>query len=55
MLTVYRYKDILLSEFHLDSDGNIRRTNNGYLGRYKAGDLVSFHQQVPIRVLVETN
>ena len=52
MLTVYRYKDILLSEFHLDGDGNIRRTNNGYLGRFKAGDLVSFYQNADGYLLV---
>ena len=44
MLTVNRYKDILLSEFHINESGEICRSTDGYLGRYKAGDVSKFHQ-----------
>lgn len=43
MLTVQKYKDILIQEFYIDSSGVIRRTNDGYLGRYSAGDEVGFY------------
>ena len=42
MLTINRYKDIFLSEFYLDSSGEIRRATDGYLGRFNKGDLAKF-------------
>lgn len=41
MHTVNIYKEILLTEFHLDSDGNVRRSTDGYYGRFKKNDLIS--------------
>jgi hypothetical protein len=41
MLNVHKYREILLQEFYLDEDDvTVRRTHDGYKGRYKAGDAV---------------
>lgn len=41
MLTVNRYRDILLEEFYLDSDDmTIRRNKDGYYNRFKKDDIV---------------
>ena len=41
MLTVNKYKDVLLKEFYLDSDDiTIRRKTNGYRGRWQKHDIV---------------
>ena len=55
MHTVTKYKDVLLDEFYLDSNGLVRRKKDGYYNRFKANDLASFfehksgywHIQVP--------
>lgn len=44
MLLVNQHKDILLEEFYLDSDQNVRRKKDGYLNRFKAGDLANFFE-----------
>lgn len=38
MLLVNKHKDILLEEFYLDDDGTVRRSRDGYLGRFSSGD-----------------
>lgn len=43
MKLVNQYKDILLEEFYLDSDENVRRAKDGYLNRFKKDDLVTFY------------
>ena len=43
MLNAEKHKQTLLSEFHLDSDFQVRRTKDGYLNRFKKGDLAQFH------------
>lgn len=40
MHTVNRYRDTLLEEFHLDDSGTVRRSKDGYFGRFKAGDII---------------
>ena len=55
MLTVNKYKDTLLEEFYLDENQEVRRRKDGYLNRFKKGDLAKFflhndsylHIQVP--------
>lgn len=42
MLTVNKYAQILLDEFYLDPQGNIRRSKEGYQGRFSKGDLATF-------------
>jgi len=42
MHKVIKHKDILLNEFYLDKQGNVRRSSDGYLGRFKKGDLAQF-------------
>ena len=32
----------IIAEFYLDSNGDIRRTNDGYFNRFQAGDLAKF-------------
>ena len=44
MLTINRYREIFLSEFYLDSQGVVKRSNDGYLGRFKKGDDAAFFQ-----------
>lgn len=39
---VNKYKDILLDEFYLDDCEEIRRSKDGYLGRFKKDDLAKF-------------
>ena len=42
MLTVNKYREVLLKEFYLDSDGmTIRRATDGYKGKWKQHDAVS--------------
>ena len=45
MHKVVKYKQTLLSEFYLDSDGIVRRSKDGYLGRFKKGDKAKFFKQ----------
>lgn len=40
MLKVQKYSSIIENEFYLDSNEILRRTNDGYHGRYKANDEV---------------
>ena len=41
MLTVNKYKDVLLDEFYLDNDGTtVRRTKDGWRGKWKQDDEV---------------
>ncbi len=42
MSLVNDHKDKLLSEFHLGTDGEIYRSTDGYLGRFKKGDRANF-------------
>ena len=42
MLTVNKHLQTLLNEFYLDIDGEVRRSNDGYLGRFNKGDLAKF-------------
>ena len=42
MHTVNKYKNILISEFYLDSYDQVRRSNDGYQNRFMAGDLANF-------------
>ena len=42
MLTVNKHKNTLLDEFYLDSNQEVRRRKNGYLGRFSKGDLAKF-------------
>lgn len=42
MCKLEKYRDILLEEFYLDSESNIRRSKDGYLNRFKKGDLAKF-------------
>lgn len=42
MHKVIKYKHILLSEFYLDSEGIVRRSKDGYLGRFEKGDKAKF-------------
>lgn len=44
MHTVNKYSNVLLSEFYLDNQMQIRRATNGYLGRHKVGDLANFFE-----------
>jgi len=44
MKNVNKYKDILLEEFYLDDLQQIRRSKDGYLNRFKKGDLAKFHE-----------
>ena len=44
MLTINRYREIFLSEFYLDSSGVVKRSTDGYLGRFKKGDDAVFFQ-----------
>ena len=42
MLSVNKYKDVLLKEFSLDSDGStIRRATDGWRGKWKKGDVAT--------------
>lgn len=43
MQKIYKYKDTLLDELYLDDTGSIRRSKDGYLGRFKKGDLARFY------------
>ena len=43
MLTVNKYKDILLDEFYLDENHEVRRSKDGYHKRFKKGDLAKHH------------
>lgn len=45
MHKVIKYKQNLLSEFYLDSSGTVRRSQDGYLGRFKKGDKAKFFKQ----------
>ena len=45
MHKVVKYKQNLLSEFYLDSSGTVRRSQEGYLGRFKKGDKAKFFKQ----------
>jgi hypothetical protein len=42
MSLVNDYKHVLLDEFHLGTDGEIYRSKDGYLGRFKKGDKAKF-------------
>ncbi len=42
MNVIYNYEEVLLDEFYLDSKGEVRRSKDGYLGRFKKGDLAKF-------------
>ena len=42
MHKIYKYAEVLKSEFYIDSKGTIRRAFDGYLGRFKAGDPARF-------------
>lgn len=42
MLTVNKYLTTLLDEFYLDTNGDVRRSKDGYLGRFSKGDLAKF-------------
>ena len=42
MLTINKYHSTFLSEFYLDSSGNVRRAKDGYQGRFKKDDLAKF-------------
>ena len=42
MHTVNKHLNILLSEFYLDNSGEVRRSKDGYLGRFSKGDLAKF-------------
>lgn len=44
MLTINKYSSTFLSEFYLDSSGNIRRSTDGYFGRFKKDDLANFFE-----------
>ena len=43
MLAVNKYKDILLEELYLDDTYQVRRKKDGYLNRFKKGDLACFY------------
>ena len=45
MHKVIKYKQNLLSEFYLDNAGDVRRSKDGYLGRFKKGDKAKFFKQ----------
>ena len=45
MHKVDKHSQVLLSEFYLDNNGIVRRSKDGYLGRYKAGDEAKFFKQ----------
>lgn len=56
MLTVNKFSQILLDNFYIDSSGDVRRSHDGYLNRFKKHDLAKFfisnsdgykHIQVP--------
>lgn len=40
MHLVNKYRDRLKEAFYLDSGGNVRRSKDGYQGRFKAGDVL---------------
>lgn len=40
MLTVNKHADVLIKEFYLDKQGQVRRANDGYYGRFAKDDLV---------------
>jgi hypothetical protein len=42
MLTVNHHLQTLLNEFYLDTDGEVRRSKDGYLGRFSKNDLAKF-------------
>lgn len=42
MLTVNKHLEVLLEEFYLDEQGEVRRSKDGYLGRFNKGDLAKF-------------
>lgn len=42
MHKVIKYKDILISNFYLDSQGTVRRSKDGYYNRFKKGDIALF-------------
>lgn len=42
MLSVNKHLQVLLDEFYLDEQGEVRRSKDGYLGRFKQGDLAKF-------------
>jgi hypothetical protein len=44
MHKVIKYKEILLSNFYLDSQGEVRRSKDGYLSRFNKGDLAKFFE-----------
>lgn len=44
MKNVNKYRDILLEEFYLDENQEVRRSKDGYLNRFKKGDLAKFHK-----------
>jgi hypothetical protein len=44
MKNVNKYKDILLAEFYLDENQEVRRSKDGYLNRFKKGDLAKFYK-----------
>lgn len=44
MHKVIKYKQILLDNFYLDEQGEVRRSKDGYLSRFKKGDLAKFFE-----------
>ena len=44
MKNVNKYREILLEEFYLDENQEVRRSKDGYLGRFKKDDLVNFYE-----------
>ena len=42
---VARYYDILVEEFYLDSQNQVRRAKDGYRNRFTKGDLASFFER----------
>lgn len=43
-LTVNKHKQVLLGEFYLDVNNQVRRSKDGYLGRFSKDDLATFFQ-----------
>lgn len=43
MLTINRYSQIFHDNFYIDTSGNVRRSKDGYLNRFKKDDLATFH------------
>jgi hypothetical protein len=41
MNTADQYVEVIKNEFYLDVDGNVRRSNDGYHGRFTAHDIVT--------------